>query len=573
MSVARRQCRRAAERRRIDGAVRAIENTRAREFAMRFPIFVASITVLAMTTIAGQQTPRPAAIGGIIQSPDRRADEGAGPFKTLVIRGVTIIDGTGAPPVGPMDVVVQGNRIASINSAGTPGLPLTPKRPPANADYEIDGAGMYLMPGFINLHAHLGDARKANEAEYVFKLWMAHGVTSLRGVELATQALALGEKNRSAANQIVAPRIFNYQRPGAGWDKGPVTTPEQARAWVQWCAQNGVDGMKLVAYPPEIMAALLDEGKKLGLGSTAHLEQRGVAQMNALTAAKLGLGTVTHFYGHFEALLKDYEIQPWPHQMNYNDEQWRFSQVARLWDKIHEPGSAEWNEYLKAHAQLGTIFDPTMTAYAASRDVMRMRTADWHDKYTLPSLMDFYAPDRTNHGSYYWDWTTADEIEWRRFYQVWFRLLNDYKKMGGRVTASDDAAYIYNTWGFGYIHELELIREAGFHPLEVIRGATMHAAQALHEPKGRPIEFGIVRPGMLADLVIVDQNPLQNLKVLYGTGAVRLNDQTGRAERVGGIKYTIKDGIVYDAKKLLADVAAMVEKQKKERKTNPTGNR
>ena len=70
---------------------------------------------------------------------------------------------------------------------------------------------------------------------------------------------------------------------------------------------------------------------------------------------------------------------------------------------------------------------------------------------------------------------------------------------------------------------------------------------------------------MIADMVIVDQNPLENFKVLYGTGAVRLNDKTGKAERVGGVKYTIKDGIVYDAKQLLADVAAMVEKQKRER--------
>jgi adenine deaminase len=154
------------------------------------------------------------------------------------------------------------------------------------------------------------------------------------------------------------------------------------------------------------------------------------------------------------------------------------------------------------------------------------------------------------------------------FYQVWFRLLNDYKKMGGRVTVSDDAAYIYNLWGFGYIHEMELLREAGFHPLEVIRAATMHAAEALYEPKGQAAPFGIVRAGLLADMVIVDQNPLQNLKVLYATGAVRLNDQTGVAERVGGIKFTIKDGIVYDARKLLADVAAMVERQKKERAVN-----
>jgi hypothetical protein len=74
-----------------------------------------------------------------------------------------------------------------------------------------------------------------------------------------------------------------------------------------------------------------------------------------------------------------------------------------------------------------------------------------------------------------------------------------------------------------------------------------------------------VRTGMLADLVVVDRNPLENFKVLYGTGAVKLNDTSGTAERVGGVKYTIKDGIVYDAKQLLADVSAMVEKQKRER--------
>jgi len=530
-----------------------------RPLALVLPLLFASALIAAQ-----QQAPAPARPGGIVPAPDRRPGEGVGPFQTMVIRGVTIIDGTGAPPFGPMDVVVENNRIAAIRSAGTPGMPLRPNRPPT-AQHEIDGTGMYLMPGFVNMHMHVGGTPKSPEAEYTFKLWMAHGVTAGRGVELGPQAYAAPEKARANSNAIVAPRIFNYQRPGNGWTRGPVTTPEMAREWVRWCKENGIDGMKLVAYPPPIMAALLDEAKKLGLGSTAHLEQRGVAQMNALTAAKMGLGTVTHFYGHFEALLKDFEIQPWPHQMNYNDEYFRFSQVARLHDKIYEPGSPQWNEYLAEHIKLGTVFDPTMTAYAASRDVMRMRNADWHDKYTLPTLHDFYRPDRNNHGSYFFDWTLEDEIQWRKFYQVWFRLLNDYKKMGGRVTASDDAAFIYNTWGFGYIHELELMQEAGFHPLEVIRGATMHAAQALHEPMGKEIEFGIIRAGMLADMVLVDQNPLQNLKVLYGTGAMRLNDQTNQVDRVGGVKWTIKDGIVYDAKKLLADVAAMVEKQKQER--------
>src|SRR5215472_10529854 len=108
---------------------------------------------------------------------------------------------------------------------------------------------------------------------------------------------------------------------------------------------------------------------------------------------------------------------------------------------------------------------------------------------------------------------------------------------------------------------MELLREAGFSPLQIIRAATLHAAETLHEPKGKPIEFGLIRPGLLADMVLIDQNPLENLKVLYGTGTIRLSDATRKVDRVGGIKYTIKDGIIYDARKLLADVRAMVKKQ------------
>lgn len=506
-------------------------------------------------------------------APNRRPNEGRGPFTRMVIRGVTLIDGTGAPPMGPMDIVVEGNRIAEIRSAGTPNQPLRPNREPRDAEFELDATGMYLMPGFISLHAHAGEAPKNPEAEYPYKLWMAHGITTVRGVSLAPNEFTLKEKARSERNEIVAPRIVNYQTPGSGWDRGPVHTPEQMREWVCWAANNGIEGIKFFGIPRDLAEALLDEAKKHRLGTVAHLAQTGVAQLDALEAARLGLDTVTHFYGHFEALMKDYVVQPWPPEMNYNNEQWRFGQVARLWDKIYPPGSPEWNAYLKEHVALGTTFDPTMTAYAAGRDVMRMRNADWHATYTLPSLMDFYTPSLVNHGAYFHDWTSTDEREWRRFYQVWFQLLNDYKRMGGRVTASADEAFIYNTYGFGYIHELELLHEAGFHPLEVIQAATINPARTLAEPTGRPIEQGVVRVGYLADMVIVDQNPLHNLKVLYGTGALRLNYETGKIERIGGIKYTIKDGIVYDAKQLLADVAAMVEEQKKQRRTQTTAGR
>jgi len=504
--------------------------------------------------------------GGLTPAPARRTGEGAGPFNRMIIRNVMIIDGTGAPPYGPMNVIVSGNRIASIQGAGTPGVP-QPATPAGRqgggaapaADHVIDGTGMYLMPGFVDMHVHAGGAPKNQDAEYAYKLWLGSGVTTVRGVALGSNQFSASERARSEKNEIVAPRIFNYQRPGGG------NSPEAARAWVRQNV-NTIDGLKLGAMEPDVMAAVIDEAHKNGLGTTAHLQQSGVAQMNAIHAARVGLDTVTHFYGHFESLLKDNVVQTWPVDANANDEQWRFGQVARLWNQIHEPGSPEWRAYLQEHLKLGTTFDPTFTIYSAGRDVMRARQADYHDKYTLPSLMDYYQPSRVNHGSYWYDWTTHDEIAWRNFYQVWFKLVNDYKKMGGRVTTGSDSGFIYQTYGFGYILELEMLQEAGFHPLEVIQAATMNGALTLSEWRAAPVEFGVVKAGKLADMILVDQNPLQNLKVLYPNGAVRLNDATGKAERVGGIKWTIKDGIAYDAKQLMADVAAMVEKQKASRR-------
>ena len=542
-------------------------------------VAVTATALVSTPLVAQQQPPRPQAAAPVMDetlrpAPNRRPDEGKGPYKTLVIRGATLIDGTGGPPRGPVDIVVEGNRITAVRNAGTPGLPMRTGRGP-QADYDLDATGMYVMPGFVDLHVHGGGAPKNADAEYAYKLWLAHGVTTVRGVPLAGNAFTVSEKARSARNEIVAPRIYNYQRAGTGWDKGPVEDAAKAHEWAMWARNNGIDGLKLGSWPPAIMKQLLSDAKQFGMGSTAHLDQAGVAQMNAIDAARLGLGTVTHFYGHFEALLRDYVVQPYPVDHNSNDEYMRFGQVARLWDKIYEPGTPEWKAYLQEHLKLGTTFDPTLTIYSAGRDVMRFRNAEWHDKYTLPSLMDFYAPSRSNHGAYWYDWTTEDEIAWRNFYQVWFKLVNDYKKMGGRVTTGSDSGFIYQTYGFGYINELELLQEAGFHPLEVIQSATMNGALTLAEPTGKAPEFGIVRAGMLADMVVIDQNPLQNFKVLYGTGTLRLNEKTGKAERVGGIKYTIKDGIVYDAKQLLADVAAMVDKQKKERagKTSTSASR
>ena len=534
--------------------------TRMRLAVFHFCIVTGAILVASLA-VAQDEGPK------MIPAPDRGADEGGGPYGRLIIRGATLIDGTGSPPRGPVDIVIENNRIVDVKSVGYPGLEIDESKRPTDATREIDAHGQYVMPGIIDMHTHTGGSTKAPEAEYSYKLWMGHGITTVRGVPSSNNEFSLSEKARSERNEIVAPRIFSYHRPGSGaeFTGRKILTAEDAREWVRYIAGEGADGLKLGSYRPVIMEALLDEARKQGLGSTAHLGQMGVAQMNAQDSARLGLGTLTHYYGLFESMYEDHDVQPWPVDMNYNNEQHRFGQVARQWNLIAGRGSEKWNALLEEFLALDFTLDPTFGIYSAGRDVMRVRNADWHKEYTLPTQWDFYTPDRESHGAYWFYWTTADEVAWKNFYRVWMQFVNDYKNMGGRVTVGSDSGFIYQLYGFGTILELEMLQEAGFHPLEVVRSATMHGAEALFAPRGDEIEFGVIRPGLLADLIVVKENPLENLKVLYGTGAVRLNDATGQPERTVGIRYTIKDGIVYDAEQLRADVRKMVAEQKAER--------
>jgi hypothetical protein len=485
--------------------------------------------------------------------------EGEGPFGRLILRGATLIDGTGAPPVGPVDIVIEKNRIVRVESVGHPGIAIDPDdRPEAKkGDKEIDLSGLYVLPGLIDMHAHIGGKEQGTPAEYVFKLWMGHGITTIRepGSFNGTD-WTLMEKTKSARNEITAPRIFAYV--GFGQDhEGPFTTPEQARAWVAQVAAKGADGLKFFGYRPDIMQAAIDEAKKRGLRSACHHAQLGVARVNALVSARWGLTSMEHWYGLPEALFAGRTVQDYPLDYNYADESHRFGQAGRLWRQAAPPGSERWNAVMNELIALDFTIDPTFTIYEASRDLMRARRAEWHDEYTLPSLWDFYQPSRKAHGSYWFYWTTEDEVEWKNNYRLWMAFVNEYKNRGGRVTAGSDSGFIYKLYGFDYIRELELLREAGFHPLEVIRAATLKGAEAL----GMAGQLGSVEPGKLADLVVVEENPLQNLAVLYGTGVMKLNEKN-EVVRVGGVRYTIKDGIVYDARKLLADVRRMVKEAK-----------
>lgn len=478
-----------------------------------------------------------------------------GPYDRLVIRGAMVIPGHGGPPVGPYDILIEGNRIASM----VPFDPVAAERRGASqrmtGDRIIDATGMYVMPGMIDLHMHL--RQEPMEIEYVYYLKLAHGVTTLvpaadRGLENGMRAAA-----QSANNEILAPRLF----PIWGWasqtdfTRAQFEDPAMAPRVAQAMADQGAHVVSLgsVTWSDELFGAVARAVWDAGGITTIHLPPSTNAVVQAVDAARLGATMIEHHYGYAESALPS-TVQNFPREYNYNDENERFRHAGKVWvDTDKERLLTEVADSLVAY---GATMLPTRVVYEANRDIIRATSLPWHEKYTHQALINWNLPNPAYHGSYHYDWTSDDEYYWYTAFDLWGDLIYEFNKRGGRVAYGTDDNYIWATPGFSNIRELQLLRETGMHPLEVLKAATFNSAETLRQP-----ELGLVRPGYLADLMLVDGNPAYNLRFLYSFGALRL-DGDGNMVRTRGIVHTIKDGIVINNARLMEEVARMVAASK-----------
>ncbi len=501
---------------------------------MKAPLFAALSLMLG--TVAAAQTARPVQHG---LRPTRYA-----------IRNAMIVEGNGTPASGPFDVIVEGNTIAQIVALDPVAVASGSARRPA-AEFEIDATGKYLLPGLINAHGHLQDSRggKPQPIEYELKLWLASGITTVRDVGSDLKK-ALDWRSRSAAGTLEAPRLVLYPMIGAGGDaveaRG-LRTPEDVRVRVRALKAQGVDGIKSVGLDRDLMEALLDEAKKAGLWIAHHA---GVEETNAWDDIKFGTRSIEHWYGVPDAAILDGR-QNFPSGYNYNNEVDRFRWAGRLW---READPERLGEVLQGMVDAQVAWDPTLVIYEASRDLQRAQRSPWFDEYLHPTLAEYFKPNPANHGSYFIGWSSTDEAYWKENYRIWMAALRNFERRGGLIGAGEDAGFIYQVYGFGLIRELELHQEAGFHPLKVIQHATWNNARIL----GMEDKIGRVRAGHLADLIVVNGNPLEDLKVLYPTGTETIRN--GAAVHTGGVEWTIKDGIPYHGPTLLREVKEIVAK-------------
>ncbi len=488
-----------------------------------------------------------------------------GTYKRLLIKNAMVIYGNAKPPYGPMDIIVENGLIARVlpspNGATQPGI-----------DAVIDATGKYVMPGMVNTHMHWHEERQKGipqPIQYERNLYLATGTTTAREVGGNTEKTRQW-REESNAHKIIAPRILLWNRPSLGPDR----TPEQIRAGVRQAKADGYDGLKIGGLDRDQLAALLDEAKKVGLCTTTHI---AVEETTARDYVDLGVCSIEHFYGVGDAALDG--IQDFPPEHNSNNEIHRFGRAGELYTQANRDKLMKFVEYM---AEKNVGWSPTMSIYEASRDIIRAQNQPWFRDWLHPSMAEYFKPSLTNHGSYFGGWTTSQETAWKHNYRVWMDSLLRFARSGGNVTVGDDAGYIWSLYGFGMLRELELHQEAGFHPLEVLRHATWNGATMV----GLGDKLGKVRQGWIADLLVVNGNPVDDLRVLnpYGVdimtydgkpvssySPVAANDPKVKFTHGGGIEWTIKDGIPYHAPTLMKEVKDMVDKSRAEqRKAAPT---
>jgi imidazolonepropionase-like amidohydrolase len=424
----------------------------------------------------------------------------------ILFRNATVIDGTGAEARAHLDVLVDGDLIAAIRPAGTIAR---------GGARVIDCRGKYLLPGFVDMHAHVlahpwdvhGNLLPQIDRQAVaemLRLFLRFGITTVRDPGAETEAaVALRNSKYEGPAIITAGRILN----DSNFDAPPfipVHDANQVRSEIARQAAAGVDLVKLYSsMPPELVKVAIEEAHAHHLPVIGHLQRTTWTE-----AAELGIDGVEH-------------AAPWSPQYVEAGarDQYEPTLFGRVFWLEHLDASAI-DAMVKALVEQRVVVDPTLMATATKFDPR------WQADPDLALAPAAFAQGWPA-GSFTSRWTPRQYEEAHKTWPIVLRLTKKLFDAGVLMVAGTDTPTPWIVPGASLHHELKLLVDCGIPPGDVIAMATGNAARALR----RENDFGTIREGLRADLVLLDRNPLRDIR---NTRAIRLVVQRGRVVMPAG---------------------------------------
>lgn len=404
----------------------------------------------------------------------------------IILEGATVIDGTSDLPKPNATIVINGSRIAYLSSEAANRYDLNFSA----AKNVINLTGKYIIPGLFDMHAHVANVRKnsynQNESEYMLLMLLTHGITTIRNPGGPTEQSVTLRENVSEG-KIVGPQIFtagqllNTPQIPVPFVERQVQTEQDVRQEVRTQAAAGVDYVKLyVGLTPKLVQAAIKEAHSNGIRVIGHL------YLTSWTyAANLGINDYKTAVNHIDALTHGVPVSPY---LLSKENQQKFLEAGGgpfnhfLWLDLVNLNGPEINEMIKVVASNSIPVDPTLDIYEA------MIKEEPQYQYLWPKVLQLT------------------------------KMLYDN---GVTILSGTDIPNFDLVPGVSLHHELEILVEAGIPPLEVIKIATRNGAQAL----GIEEDVGTIEPGKQADMIVLSENPLDDISNTKKIEAVINNGQ------------------------------------------------
>jgi imidazolonepropionase-like amidohydrolase len=419
-----------------------------------------------------------------------------------VIRNVSVIDGTGAPPRPGMTVLIRNGKIEQVEPPAT-------FRAPRRFE-TIDGSGRWLIPGLIDMHAHvnLGPVhgmavrKPVVESDPAVTSWslamlLAFGVTTIRDPG-APAAQAVAVRDSVARGRLLGPRIFTAGEVIDGSEfPGLVETArtaDQVRAAVRRQAALGVDYIKLyVALGPDLVKAGIDEAHAQGKKAIGHLFATSWTQ-----AADLGIDFIVHSFPSSPLLLAPKGRAGFLKNIAWN------TRFMLQWHQFYDPQSAEADSMIRSLVAHRVVHDPTLVIFEAIAWGDSARVIESPDlRFAPPSLLRNWRTEFTLSSNF----KPADYDSAKLAWPAALRFVKQLYDRGVFLTVGTDANNPWVPPGSSMHRELELLVDAGIPPLAVLRMATRNGAEAL----GILDRVGTIEPGKQADLVLLAADPSSSI--------------------------------------------------------------